>query len=252
MKAVRRCFSSTNQERWSIPIFLCPPLGGGPLPVPPSRAKLNKLKNGTSRRQRSSLQALKAPRIESAVADTSLTSTLPRTCPGCGAYTQNFDPGDAGFYSTTRKPVKAFLKAKQSTVRSKSIEEAQTFSKVIANASPSTLQSLGFDDASELEGAHIFLLATRSSYRLTTPQSPLQRHLRILLFVIDVINCYITIRGFLSSIQLYNPFKKPSWSRHINTITYTTYWTRPTSHFPLFRSYNSIFRCCRSVARTGV
>lgn len=34
---------------------------------------------------------------------------LPRTCPGCGAFTQTTAPNDAGFYSINRKSVNAFL-----------------------------------------------------------------------------------------------------------------------------------------------
>lgn len=37
---------------------------------------------------------------------------LPWTCPGCGAYTQADEPDEAGFYSMSRKPVRA-LKAEQ-------------------------------------------------------------------------------------------------------------------------------------------
>ena len=135
-------------------------------------AKRGNIRNGIFRRPQSSLAILKAPPIDSAFADTLLSSILPWTCPGCGAYTQTLNPDDAGFYSTTRKPVKAFSKARQATVRSKSIEEAQTFDKVIADVNPSMLQSLGLDDASGHDGGYTILPATHSSYILRASQNP--------------------------------------------------------------------------------
>ncbi|MCJ1312300.1 hypothetical protein MMC25_005974 [Agyrium rufum] len=42
-----------------------------------------------------------------------IVSLLPETCPGCGAYSQFINAEEAGFYSITRKPVKAYVAAQR-------------------------------------------------------------------------------------------------------------------------------------------
>lgn len=36
---------------------------------------------------------------------------LPVSCPGCGAFTQWIDPKEAGYYTTTRRAVKAYIRS---------------------------------------------------------------------------------------------------------------------------------------------
>ena len=42
---------------------------------------------------------------------TASSKNLPVSCPGCGALTQNVDPGSAGYYSLSRRAVKTYLRS---------------------------------------------------------------------------------------------------------------------------------------------
>lgn len=37
-------------------------------------------------------------------------ASLPISCPGCGAFTQWIDPEQAGYYTTTRRAVKVYIR----------------------------------------------------------------------------------------------------------------------------------------------
>jgi hypothetical protein len=63
---------------------------------------------GISRSSTPFLNFLKVARTSSLVKP-EITLILPRSCPGCGAFTQTISPGQAGFYTTTRKAVQAFI-----------------------------------------------------------------------------------------------------------------------------------------------
>lgn len=40
-------------------------------------------------------------------------TNLPLSCPGCGALTQDVDPGEAGFYTTSRRAVRSYLRSQE-------------------------------------------------------------------------------------------------------------------------------------------
>ena len=77
----------------------------------------------------------------------SILSVLPLQCPGCGAFTQNHTAQEAGYYSTDRKIVKAYLahrKAQESVGRN---SEVGLFAKVLQNADASILRDLGLENS---------------------------------------------------------------------------------------------------------
>ena len=47
---------------------------------------------------------------------------LPQVCPGCGAYAQNVNSADAGFYSGHRRSVKKYLARQQPDIHPKELE----------------------------------------------------------------------------------------------------------------------------------
>ena len=79
--------------------------------VPPSHAVGGKCKNGIEsypgRRRHYHVQ-IAAP-VHSDSSSSNEVSGLPRSCPGCGAYAQDVNPQQPGFYSRSRKSVNAFI-----------------------------------------------------------------------------------------------------------------------------------------------
>ncbi|KAF1808742.1 hypothetical protein P152DRAFT_404643 [Eremomyces bilateralis CBS 781.70] len=71
---------------------------------------------------------------------------LPYSCPGCGAPTQTVDPDDAGYFSTTRGAVKAYLRHQAQP--SQTTEDA-IFANALQEAKLDTLQELGIRDLSK-------------------------------------------------------------------------------------------------------
>lgn len=71
--------------------------------------------------------------------------SLPLQCPGCGAFTQNTAPENAGYYSTSRKSVKTFLAQCRASQSHERQSEAEIFDQVLGNTDESLLQSLGLN-----------------------------------------------------------------------------------------------------------
>lgn len=75
----------------------------------------------------------------------SLLLDLPRSCPGCGAFTQNISTDAAGYYNPQRKSVQAFFgRATQKSV-SPEFKEAVLLKDVLAAADPSLRSQLGIN-----------------------------------------------------------------------------------------------------------
>ena len=87
----------------------------------------------------------------------SFASGLPRTCPGCGAYSQTLNPEEAGFYSASRKSIKAFVASQHASTRQASEAEDHTYTTIVAHADPSLLLSLGLDEESQSEEGIVLL-----------------------------------------------------------------------------------------------
>ena len=76
---------------------------------------------------------------------------LPKTCPGCGAFTQSTSSDQAGFYSVNRKSVKAYIA--QGLSQKRDIGESYIYKKSLEQVDPSLLQSLPLNDiTNSMEG----------------------------------------------------------------------------------------------------
>lgn len=73
--------------------------------------------------------------------------TLPRSCPGCGAFTQFVSPGQAGFYSTDRKSVKAFVAHYGQASGVEHVAESEMFDRVLGTANSALLSQMGLREA---------------------------------------------------------------------------------------------------------
>ena len=72
---------------------------------------------------------------------------LPRSCPGCGAFTQAVSPDQPGFYSTNRKSVKAFIARHEQNLKPGKSEEFEAFDRIVGSADTTLLSQLGLDNA---------------------------------------------------------------------------------------------------------
>ena len=70
-------------------------------------------------------------------------SSLPRSCPGCGAFTQIVSPEQPGFYGTNRKSVKAFIGRTGQRPSKGYHGESKIFEHVIEAADSSLLSQMG-------------------------------------------------------------------------------------------------------------
>ncbi len=73
------------------------------------------------------------------------TLGLPAICPGCGALQQTVKPGEAGFYSTTRKSVKAFCAQNGGSKPSNRTSEDYILKAAVEKADDRLLSELGLD-----------------------------------------------------------------------------------------------------------
>ncbi|MCJ1455221.1 hypothetical protein MMC28_005575 [Mycoblastus sanguinarius] len=82
---------------------------------------------------------------------------LPRSCPGCGAFTQLVSPDQPGFYGTNRKSVKAFVARHGQAYDSERMGESDMFNSVLEAANTSLLSQLGLEGAPEnAKGIYMF------------------------------------------------------------------------------------------------
>ena len=72
---------------------------------------------------------------------------LPWTCPGCGAYTQIQNTEDAGFYTTSRKAVKAFVSARRRALNGSITRGIET--------NESGVENLDFESLTDSEGSSL-------------------------------------------------------------------------------------------------
>ena len=72
---------------------------------------------------------------------------LPRSCPGCGAFTQAVSPDQPGYYSTNRKSVKAFIARHERNSKHGKSEESEAFDRIVRSADTALLSRLGLDNA---------------------------------------------------------------------------------------------------------
>ena len=128
----------------SIPLFLCPLLGGFS-PTSLLARKCN-IRSSKPQKRRYQLEPTRLLSQEPPVSSSLLA--LPRSCPGCGALTQTVNPEGAGFYNTARRSVKSFL----AQYGNEQLGEAEIFKEVVGHASQDILRSLDIQKASEVTG----------------------------------------------------------------------------------------------------
>ncbi|KAJ9665547.1 Mitochondrial ribosome small subunit biogenesis protein [Coniosporium apollinis] len=129
-----------------IPTFLCPVLLQQPAitttrkrrPLHPVRA----LSTSAAATATAVVSAAPPPPNYGAVKPQSANSALPISCPGCGAPTQTVEPNEAGYYSTNRPNVKAYLNG-----GSRRALEDKVFRSVVQHADNDLLGQLGMKDA---------------------------------------------------------------------------------------------------------
>lgn len=132
----------------SIPIFLCPVLRKS-LSISLIARKRNVRSSSKTQKRGYQLESAKSLTRDPPVSSDLLA--LPRSCPGCGAFTQSVNPEGAGFYSSTRRSVKAFV-----TQHGRGqLEEAETFEKVMGHANRDLLQKLGLNEPLVVSGGEL-------------------------------------------------------------------------------------------------
>lgn len=119
-----------------IPLFLCPSLA--------SCANISHdFRRLLSRPRRHHLHVDNAATPSHGFATPLQLLNLPRSCPGCGAFTQIVSPEQPGFYGTNRKSVKAFI-GRNGQRPSKGYDgESKLFEHVIEAADASLLSQMG-------------------------------------------------------------------------------------------------------------
>lgn len=139
--ASAHCLSnSCKVGRNTVPLFICPVLAAYSCWTPRPRHR------GPSIQKRHQ-------HVETAAATTHDLPTphqlldLPRSCPGCGAFTQAVSPDQPGFYSTNRKSVKAFIARHGQSLEQRKSDESEAFDRIVGNANTALLSQLGLDSA---------------------------------------------------------------------------------------------------------
>lgn len=144
MASVFRLTILCHNARTSIPSFLCPFLVSSTGPILRNRKRHLRLRPTQTR----PLHAGTAARNHVLPTPTQLLE-LPRSCPGCGAFSQILSPDQPGFYSINRKSVKAFVARHEQAPSSESLgkSELETFERIVSNADTSVLSQMGLGAA---------------------------------------------------------------------------------------------------------
>lgn len=128
----------------AVPVFLCPVLA---YPRLVSALPIHIRSLGPDRHaRRLHIETTHEP-VKPPQPDRSQSRTLPWSCPGCGALTQMINQQDAGFYTTTRKSVRAFLAQHHGGGGSRRCSESEAYTSALHNADEALLQELGLEDA---------------------------------------------------------------------------------------------------------
>ena len=96
------------------------------------------------RKHRRQLHIDSVPNANHGIPTHSQLLSLPRSCPGCGAWTQIVDPDQPGFYTTNRKSVKAFIAGHEQATE---YGESDALKNVVEHADDSLLWQLGLHGA---------------------------------------------------------------------------------------------------------
>ena len=125
-----------------IPLFLCPSLA--------SCANISHdLRRLLRRPRRHQLHVGCAAKPSHSFPTPLQLSNLPRTCPGCGAFTQTVSPEQPGFYGTNRKSVKTFIGSNGQPPNKGYDGESKLFEHVLDAADASLLSRMGLEGGEE-------------------------------------------------------------------------------------------------------
>lgn len=164
--AARRVTQSTAIGNL-VPVFLCPILARSPATKTLSSVRRRGLNIWTCKRQ---LQSETLSKPTESISTHSQLLDLPRSCPGCGAYTQAVSPDQPGFYSTNRKSVQAFVARHGS--KADDHGEAEMFNRVASTANGPLLEKLGLKGRSKRTDCSQATLSSYIRIALTAWQHP--------------------------------------------------------------------------------
>ena len=143
MACFTRFVAQISSSKCVIPIFLCP-----------VHSNSHSITRYTLRRRHSDLSSQKRHlQLETVSTSHQLLPSasqllaLPRTCPGCGAFTQTTVSDSAGFYSINRKSVNAFLTQQARSIRED--EEWATATEILEHADQTSSRDLGIEKVSD-------------------------------------------------------------------------------------------------------
>lgn len=133
----------------TVPLFLCPALLD---PLPPPARRLQKSIGGlrtlsTSDRRRNTVEATRSSAAEPTTGlHSPLAHNLPLSCPGCGAPSQTVDQDAAGYYTESRKAVKAYLTPQLSPKAKEKEKEDGLFNEAVKGLDKSLREQLGLQE----------------------------------------------------------------------------------------------------------
>ena len=146
MRVATRPVASISAWPWTIPIFLCPFLASSANAV---QTPSNRHARGLQpRARRLHIETARGPEKQFFNASPG-PDALPWSCPGCGALTQTLEPKEAGFYSTTRKSVKAYIANQTGHDSTERRREAEIYTSAVKNVDGALLKELGLGDVVE-------------------------------------------------------------------------------------------------------
>lgn len=145
MRVAARPVAHISARPWTVPFFLCPFLASSAHAV---NSPTNRHARGNQpRTRRLHIETARGP--EKQIFQTSPgPHALPWSCPGCGALTQSIDPKEAGFYTTTRKSLKAYIANQTGRDATEKLRDDETYTSAVKNVDGALLKELGLDDVS--------------------------------------------------------------------------------------------------------
>ena len=142
MENAIRSTSLLKAHRALIPLFLCPILSSS------TRVSHNPARRPGPRRHQLHVDA-RASALQSSPIPSRILS-LPRSCPGCGAFTQTVSPNQPGFYGTNRKSVKAFIDGNGQDSVSAYSGESKVFERTMRALDVTLLSQMGLQEGQDI------------------------------------------------------------------------------------------------------
>lgn len=145
MRVAARPVAHISARPWTVPPYLCPFLASSAHAVnsPTNRHA----RNNQPRTRRLHIETARGPEKQIFQAFSG-SRALPWSCPGCGALTQIVDPKEAGFYTTTRKSVKAYIANQTGRDATERLRDNETYTSAVKNVDGALLKELGLEDVS--------------------------------------------------------------------------------------------------------